>query len=149
MAWLISTLSACRIFCSCFFFKHKIPWYQHGSKTPQSPPRPGLSEPLRESLLFSGYLWEVVISSWEYLWFKYSFIHVLLPATTIYSLYILLLRNNIHTLCCLHACFPKTYDTNSLVHWVTRTRLGNGQLVRRQCTIDNQFDLSRCIIWHV
>ena len=27
--------------------------------------------------------------------------------------------------------------------------LGNGQLVRRGCTIESQFDLSRCIIWHV
>ena len=31
----------------------------------------------------------------------------------------------------------------------SKTRLGNGQLVRRRFTIDNQFDLSRCIISHV
>ena len=31
----------------------------------------------------------------------------------------------------------------------TDARLGNGQLVRRWCVIENQFDLSRCIIGHV
>ena len=31
-------------------------------------------------------------------------------------------------------------------HQGVETRLGNGQLVRRRCTIENQFDLSRCII---
>ena len=29
------------------------------------------------------------------------------------------------------------------------THPGNGQLVRRRCTIENQFDLSRRTSWHV
>ena len=41
---------------------------------------------------------------------------------------------------------PKThYQTSKTAH-LNDSRLGNGQLVRRRGTIDNQFDLSRCII---
>ena len=84
------------------------------------------TRPLVESLLFSWYLWKVVRSSWKYLWFKYSLIHVFLPATTIFTLYILSFRNMIihYAVYIYMPAFLKIWQS-SLVHRVSRSRVSH------------------------